>query len=185
MREITISEYGFIGCDNVNTDDNKFVGVRNLEPEIFEELYNFWLEDKETQKVFTFENKHCLKATSYVGVIQTKNLSIEILPKIYKKGEEELHRHIFIEMLKPLLKTPTKEKLDEIFRVNIIPLLAEYFYGDWADIEFILNNNFIQEKKKKEYIKESSRQFNRVYEVNDTFEKTEYIKIYNGDSEEL
>ena len=103
MREITISEYGFIGCDNVNTDDNKFVGVRNLEPEIFEELYNFWLEDKETQKVFTFENKHCLKATSYVGVIQTKNLSIEILPKIYKKGEEELHRHIFIEMLKPLL----------------------------------------------------------------------------------
>ena len=36
MREITISEYGFIGCDNVNTDDNKFVGVRNLEPEIFE-----------------------------------------------------------------------------------------------------------------------------------------------------
>ena len=103
MIEITISEYGFIGCDNIDTDDNKFVGVRNLKPEIFEELYNFWLEDKETQKVFTFENKYCLKATSYVGVIQTKNLSIEILPKIYKKDEEELHRHIFIEMLKPLL----------------------------------------------------------------------------------
>ena len=78
---------------------------------------------------------------------------------------------------------PTKEKLDEIFRVNVIPLLAEYFYGDWADIEFILNNNFIQEKKKKQYIKESSRQFNRVYEVNEIFEETEYIKIYNGASE--
>ena len=83
----------------------------------------------------------------------------------------------------PLIKMPTKEKLDEIFRVNVIPLLAEYFYGDWADIEFILNNNFIQEKKKKQYIKENSRQFNRVYEVNGIFEETEYIKIYNGASE--
>lgn len=103
MQNITISEYGFIGCDNVNTDDNKFVGVRDLDSDIFKELYNFWLGDKETQKVFTFENKFCLKATSYVGVVQTKNLSIEILPKIYKKGEEETHRHIFIETLKPLL----------------------------------------------------------------------------------
>jgi len=99
MLEITISEYGFIGCDNIDTDDNKFVGVRNLEPSLFEELYNFWLGDKETQKVFTFENKHCLKATSYVGLIQTRNLSIEILPKTYNKNSElEMQRYIFYDM---------------------------------------------------------------------------------------
>lgn len=121
-------------------------------------------------------------------VLEDTNINIEkILEAINERIEYIYDREHTIghSYFLPLLKTPTKEKLDEIFRVNIIPLLAEYFYGDWADIEFILNNNFIQEKKKKEYIKENSRQFNRVYEVNDTFEKTEYIKIYNGDSEEL
>jgi 5-methylcytosine-specific restriction enzyme subunit McrC len=102
MVEKTISEYGYVGCDNVPTN-NKFVGIRDLEPKLFKELYNFWLEDKETQKIFTFENKQCLKATSYVGIIQTKNLSIEILPKIYNNVDEDSIRKIFTEMLKPLL----------------------------------------------------------------------------------
>ncbi len=103
MIEVTISEYGFIGCDGVDTSRDKFVGKRNLEPSLFTELYDFWLGDKETQKVLDFENKNCLKATSYVGIIQTKSLSVEVLPKTYKKGAEDTHRHIFMEMLKPLL----------------------------------------------------------------------------------
>lgn len=103
MENITISEYGFIGCDGVDTSGDKFVGTRDLEPKLFKELYDFWLGDKESQKVLDFENKYCLKATSFVGVIQTKNLSVEILPKIYKEGAEDTHRHIFMEMLKPLL----------------------------------------------------------------------------------
>jgi 5-methylcytosine-specific restriction protein B len=81
----------------------------------------------------------------------------------------------------PLINNPTKDRLEDIFRVSIIPLLAEYFYGDWSDIAFILNNDFIQEKKTKKYIKEdSSRQLNRVYKINDKFETPQYLKIYNG-----
>ena len=80
----------------------------------------------------------------------------------------------------PLMKTPTKEKLDEIFRVNIIPLLAEYFYGDWEDIRFVLNNDFVTEKTKSQYIKDnSSRELNKVYIIEEAFEKCDYIKIYN------
>jgi 5-methylcytosine-specific restriction enzyme subunit McrC len=103
MLNITISEYGYIACDNISTSSDKFAGVRDLTPAIFDELYNYWLEDKNTQKIFTFENKQCLKATNYVGIIQTQNLSIEILPKIYMKNNEDKYRHIFIEMLKALL----------------------------------------------------------------------------------
>jgi len=108
MEYVTISEYGYIGCDSDLTNKPKFVGKRDLKKELFKELHDFWNSDKETQKVFTFENKQCLKATSYVGIIQTKNLSIEILPKIYQDqgGSEETkntYRNIFIEMLKPLL----------------------------------------------------------------------------------
>ncbi len=102
MTEITISEYGYIGCDNLSTG-SKFVGMRDMKPKIFKELYDFWHEDRETQKIFTFENKRCLKATSFVGIIQTKNLSIEILPKIYNGKNRKTNRVIFTEMLKPLL----------------------------------------------------------------------------------
>jgi len=82
----------------------------------------------------------------------------------------------------PLIKEPTKEKLDEIFKVYILPLLTEYFYGDWEDIRFVLNNDFVIEKKPSSYINSSTRQLNKVYEINETFKASEYLKIYATDN---
>jgi 5-methylcytosine-specific restriction protein B len=82
----------------------------------------------------------------------------------------------------PLKDEPTKAKLDEIFRVNIIPLLTEYFYSDWQDLQFVLNNNFIQEKSKPKYIQNSNNELNKVYEIAQDFTKEEYIKIYDTSS---
>ena len=78
----------------------------------------------------------------------------------------------------PLKDEPTKAKLDEIFRVNIIPLLTEYFYSDWQDLRFVLNNDFIKEKSKPKYIQNSNNELNKVYEIVQTFTKEEYQKIY-------
>ncbi len=87
----------------------------------------------------------------------------------------------------PLLKTPTKEKLDEIFRVNIIPLLAEYFYGDWGDIKVILNDfkikgeevsNFITLQKDKKFFIKKENISNKIYKVNRDFNSKRYINIY-------
>jgi len=78
----------------------------------------------------------------------------------------------------PLIETLTKDKLDEIFRVNIIPLLAEYFYGDWADIIEVLNDNGFIEEKKLKYTTKSNRG-NKVYEINSKFTVEAYQKIYN------
>lgn len=131
MTYITISEYGYIGCDNITTSSDKFVGKRDLEPKIFDEIYNYWHEDKNTQKIFTFENKQCLKAKNYVGVIQTANLSIEILPKIYDNTKEDETRNIFIEMLKPLLNINeiqiSKADLSTIKNKNIYELFITMF----------------------------------------------------------
>jgi len=77
-----------------------------------------------------------------------------------------------------LIETPTKDKLDEIFRVNIIPLLAEYFYGDWADIIEVLNDNGFIKEKTLTYTSKSNRG-NKVYEVNSKFTVETYQKIYN------
>jgi len=82
----------------------------------------------------------------------------------------------------PLIKEQTKAKLDEIFRVNIIPLLSEYFYSDWEDICEVLNDDkayFIKEKELT--YKPKKDRGNRVYSVNhNTFEVDGYINIYNG-----
>ena len=79
----------------------------------------------------------------------------------------------------PLRDEPTKAKLDEIFRVNIIPLLTEYFYGDWSDVQYVLNNNFVVEKSPSKHITNSTRKGKKVYEINSKFEIKKYIKIYS------
>jgi len=102
MKPITISEYGYIGCDNISTDGAKFTSDRTLSKEEFRELKEYWESSKETFKLFTLENKDCLKATNYVGVVQTSSVSIEILPKIYDGKDKCSHRNILLKMLKPL-----------------------------------------------------------------------------------
>lgn len=41
----------------------------------------------------------------------------------------------------PLIDEPTLEKLASIFRVNVLPLLQEYFFEDWQRIQWVLNDH--------------------------------------------
>ncbi len=61
MNNITISEYGYIGCDNIAATNNKFISYRNLTKSEFKELYDFWLSDKSAQKVFENYVEYVLK----------------------------------------------------------------------------------------------------------------------------
>jgi 5-methylcytosine-specific restriction protein B len=84
----------------------------------------------------------------------------------------------------PLKNEPTKVKLDGIFRVNIIPLLAEYFYGDWGDIRIILNNDFVKEKEEAKFKIEASRKKkNVIFEVNSEFKTEQYARIYETNND--
>ncbi len=40
-----------------------------------------------------------------------------------------------------LIDEPTLEKLASIFRVNVLPLLQEYFFEDWQRIQWVLNDH--------------------------------------------
>jgi len=155
MTNVTISEYGYIGCDKISTNSDKFVGKRDLEPLLFQELYDFWLQDEDTQKVLSFKNQQCLKAINYVGVIQTRNLSLEILPKIYKDREEDKYRDIFIEMLKPLLGINElhidRANLSTIKNKNIYEIFITLF------IEYV--DNLIHKGLKADYISEENNQY--------------------------
>ncbi len=84
----------------------------------------------------------------------------------------------------PLKNELTKVKLDGIFRVNIIPLLAEYFYGDWGDIRIILNNDFVKEKEESKFKIEASRKKkNVIFEVNSEFKTEQYARIYETNND--
>lgn len=55
----------------------------------------------------------------------------------------------------PLRKEPTIERLGTIFKTNIIPLLQEYFYGDYQKIRWVLGD----------YNKEPDEQFIRAMAI--------------------
>ncbi|RML43061.1 hypothetical protein APX70_06825, partial [Pseudomonas syringae pv. maculicola] len=40
----------------------------------------------------------------------------------------------------PLKDEPTLERLEGIFREQILPLLQEYFFEDWQRIQWVLND---------------------------------------------
>jgi len=103
--------------------------------------------------------------------------------------EHTIGHSYFMDLLKKGCNT--KDKLDEIFRVNIIPLLAEYFYGDWNDIKVVLNDfdlkdddknieNFINVRERSNAKFEIAKDTNnsKIYTVNKKFKVKRYINIY-------
>ena len=58
----------------------------------------------------------------------------------------------------------------------------EYFYSDIEDVKFVLNNDFIYEKKNPKYIKDTQRELNRVFVINKEFSIQSYQKIYDNNN---
>lgn len=46
----------------------------------------------------------------------------------------------------PLKDDPTLERLKRIFKQRIIPLLQEYFFGDWGKIGLVLGKDFVRKR---------------------------------------
>jgi len=93
----------------------------------------------------------------------------------YYDREHQIGHSYFIP-LKTTSKEKQKDKLDEIFKNEIIPLLAEYFYDDWENIRKILNNDFIKLKETLDYVEKDN---NKIYEIrNENSTSEPYQKIY-------
>lgn len=181
MQNITISEYGFIGCDKKSTDQDKFKGFRKLQLSDFNELKKYWESDEKTFKLFTLHNKHCLKATNYVGVIQTQNLSIEILPKIYTAGNEQDIRNIFIKMLKPLLDINevqiNKADLSVTKNKNIYEIFIAMFVQSLNTlIHKGLKSQYIS-KEENQYFLKGKLKFNQHIKQNYIYKERFYVEF--------
>ena len=87
------------------------------------------------------------------------------------------------------MNVETLTDLKNVFKNNIIPLLAEYFYEDWENIKLVLNdddNKFIIESNNNTYLtgvksKNHIRSDKKIYKVSDISEWNECLfkNIYN------
>lgn len=112
---LSLKEFGFISKLKYKEEGSK-ENIFLPEPE-FESIKEFVLKNRE------IDDSGCeylrighrkrygeiLTAKNYVGIIETKRHTIEILPKIYKVNDEDEIRTIFLKMLRSLKKTPFRQ----------------------------------------------------------------------------
>ena len=89
-----------------------------------------------------------------------------------------------------LLDVKTLGDLKFAFKNKIIPLLAEYFYDDWENIDLVLNeNSMINKKHTKEYLSEkiNKKIYNKSsFYISDesTWDEKTFINIYKNSKDE-
>lgn len=85
-----------------------------------------------------------------------------------------------------LIDVKTLDDLKFAFKNKIIPLLAEYFYEDWQNIDLVLNSNGMieEEKSNSDYLKNINKiNGKKIYKVNDDWKSRNFETIYNGKNE--
>ena len=82
-----------------------------------------------------------------------------------------------------LIDVKTLDDLKFAFKNKIIPLLAEYFYEDWENIDLVLNQNGMieEEKSNNDYLKNITKiNGKKIYKVSDkNWEIENFQKIYD------
>lgn len=80
-------------------------------------------------------NKPVVQGVDLVKLLETINQRIELL-----LDRDHLIGHAYF------LHIETLEDLKQVFAQNIVPLLQEYFFNDYAKIGLVLGKNFVREK---------------------------------------
>jgi len=124
-----------------------------------EELKNIKIEDLDLEKMLTAINER-----------------IE-----YLLDRDHTIGHAYFMRLKDIDENKRLDELKSIFKNKIIPLLAEYFYEDWENIDLILNNNGMIREKKLNFISKIEEKIDKkVYEITkaDDWTIETFKKIY-------
>jgi len=154
MENKIVSEYGYIYTKKPDNLKSKFIHTEVTKHQ-FDELYDYWKQNDNAKKILKFDG-YSLKTQNYVGIIQTKSLSIEILPKIFEsENDEDKTRTIFIEMLKPLLNI----KEAQVNKANVSVTKNKNIYEIFIAMFIEYIDELIHKGLKSQYISKEDNQF--------------------------
>jgi 5-methylcytosine-specific restriction enzyme subunit McrC len=156
MTYLAISEYGYIYHHRPNNLNNKFIHTK-VEKEQLKELIKYWQKDKNIRDALEYDGAN-LKAKNYVGVIQTQNISIEILPKIFDGNDIQSTRDIFISMLKVVLNINelqiNKADIGTTKNKNIFEIFIALFISSVDSlIKKGIKSDYISQEKNSNFLK--------------------------------
>ena len=161
-KPVVIREFGAL-CDEAKpVSRNDAVPIPSKS---FDNLWKFILENKDedvdkVMSVHSHGGKRFIKTGRYVGTIQTVDgQTIEILPKIYKSGDEEdnvkLCRKVFLQMLAAFQKSDAKTFQDASLETREkFPILEVYISRYLSEVEQLLisgvkkNYTIVEENQK-------------------------------------
>jgi 5-methylcytosine-specific restriction protein B len=116
-------------------------------------------------------------------VIEGINLK-ELLTTINKRIEKLLDKDHLIGH-SYFLNIKEEKDLRRVFKNNVIPLLQEYFFGDYGKIGLVLGNGFVEEVEGKDEIRfatfkhddETELSGRKIYKIKDNFNIVEALKV--------
>lgn len=157
MQKI-ISEFSIVRhkVDSQENEDNFneiFLSERH-----FNSLKELAFSDK-NQNLLQYAAKHGkeqIQVKNYVGVLEIKDLTLEILPKIGKNSEKEA-RKALIKMLRALPNSPFKTLGQAHLNLCHLPLFEIFIYAFFSELESLLKDGLIHSfeevEKQQNFIK--------------------------------
>ncbi len=112
----------------------------------FKELHQAHILDSAKYKNLETEEEFDLLHEKLEGIISFNGLDLSRLLKLINKRIEKLLDRDHLIGHSYFIKVNSWEDLKETFYKNIIPLLQEYFFGDYAKIGAVLGKGFVKVK---------------------------------------
>lgn len=124
-------------------DDPKWISVEKD----FLELHKAKITNRKAYELLEQENNLNLLPIRFKEFIQFEGINLEVLLKTINRRIEKLLDRDHLIGHSYLIQAYSWSDLEKSFYENIIPLLQEYFYGDYAKIGAILGEGFISKQE--------------------------------------
>lgn len=124
---------------DLNWDDPKWIAIEKD----FLDLHKATIIDQESYEQLEKENDLNLLPIRFKALIQFEGVNLEVLLKTINRRIEKLLDRDHLIGHSYLIHSYSWSDLEKSLYENIIPLLQEYFYGDYAKIGAILGEGFV------------------------------------------
>ena len=149
----TLFEYTNVTYDVISSTEKDYYSEKSKALHLTEETLNELEKINKTNKFLDIGRK-TIKPLNYIGVVKAGNITIEVLPKLFKDGQYEKHRAVIARNLLKMLSYSEKLSIREIDSADLNTEELDFFE---IFIYFFAKNlnELIKSTQRREYIKNS------------------------------